>query len=171
MSKLVKGLIWFGIAVLGAWSFASIATHRDETISAIWFVLAAACVYLIAYRFYAGDRRHRRPAPGAGDQPEGRLDRARRIHGARRTRRLKSPRLRHRRGRGRGRRGWWASRRGLFGVDDAVAVVVDAVAADLAAPGLTAGLASSQSLHHAKPSPSPSLASPLPSSQSTNFAT
>ena len=53
MNKVLKGLIWFAIAVLGAWAFASIATHRDESINAIWFVVAAACVYLIAFRCYS----------------------------------------------------------------------------------------------------------------------
>jgi carbon starvation protein len=49
----IRYLIWPGIAVAGAWAFGSIATHRGETISAIWFVVAAICFYLIAYRFYA----------------------------------------------------------------------------------------------------------------------
>src|SRR5262245_52128920 len=53
MNKVLKGLIWFAIAVLGPWAFASIATHCDESINAIWFVVAAACVYLIAFRCYS----------------------------------------------------------------------------------------------------------------------
>ena len=53
MNKLSKGLVWFAIALLGAWAFGSIATHRGEPISAIWFVLAAVCIYLIAFRFYS----------------------------------------------------------------------------------------------------------------------
>ncbi len=46
-------LLWAGIAVLGAVSFGIIALSRGETISAAWLVIAALCVYLIAYRFYA----------------------------------------------------------------------------------------------------------------------
>ncbi|MEO8627828.1 MAG: carbon starvation CstA family protein [Betaproteobacteria bacterium] len=52
-NKLVSRVVWFGIALLGAWALGSIATHRGETINAIWFVLAAVCVYLVAYRFYS----------------------------------------------------------------------------------------------------------------------
>jgi carbon starvation protein len=52
-NKLVKGLMWFAIALLGAWAFGSIATHRGESISAIWFVVAAVCIYLVAFRFYS----------------------------------------------------------------------------------------------------------------------
>ncbi|HZP86458.1 MAG TPA: carbon starvation CstA family protein [Burkholderiales bacterium] len=46
-------LIWLAVAVVGAWAFGSIATHRGESINAIWFVVAALCVYTIAYRFYS----------------------------------------------------------------------------------------------------------------------
>ena len=49
----IRKLVWLPIAVAGAWAFGSIATHRGETISAIWFVIAAICFYLIAFRFYA----------------------------------------------------------------------------------------------------------------------
>lgn len=45
--------VWVAIALVGAWAFGSIATHRGETINAIWFVMAAICVYLVAYRFYS----------------------------------------------------------------------------------------------------------------------
>jgi carbon starvation protein len=46
-------LLWGAIALLGAVSFGIIALGRGETISAAWLVIAAICVYLIAYRFYA----------------------------------------------------------------------------------------------------------------------
>jgi carbon starvation protein len=52
-SKVIGKLIWLGIAAVGAWALGSIATHRGETINAIWFVAAAACVYLVAFRFYS----------------------------------------------------------------------------------------------------------------------
>jgi carbon starvation protein len=52
-NKALSKLIWFGIALLGAWALGNIATHRGETINAIWFVAAAACVYLVAFRFYS----------------------------------------------------------------------------------------------------------------------
>jgi carbon starvation protein len=46
-------LLWAGIAVLGAVSFGIIALNRGESISAAWLVIAALCVYFIAFRFYA----------------------------------------------------------------------------------------------------------------------
>ena len=52
-NKVLSKLVWFGIAIVGAWALGSIANHRGETINAIWFVVAAACVYLVAYRFYS----------------------------------------------------------------------------------------------------------------------
>ncbi|CAG7845472.1 Peptide transporter CstA [Pseudoclavibacter triregionum] len=44
---------WAAIALLGGVSWAILALHRGETINAIWFVFAAVCSYLIAYRFYS----------------------------------------------------------------------------------------------------------------------
>jgi carbon starvation protein len=52
-NKVLGKLVWFGVAVVGAWALGTIATHRGETINAIWFVAAAACVYLVAFRFYS----------------------------------------------------------------------------------------------------------------------
>src|SRR5690348_4747216 len=46
-------LLWAGIAALGTVSFGIIALNRGETISAAWLVIAALCVYFIAFRFYA----------------------------------------------------------------------------------------------------------------------
>src|SRR5689334_18874479 len=46
-------LLWAGIAALGTVSFGIIALYRGETISAAWLVIAALCVYFIAFRFYA----------------------------------------------------------------------------------------------------------------------
>lgn len=39
--------------MLGATAISAIALNRGESISALWFIAAAACVYAIAYRFYA----------------------------------------------------------------------------------------------------------------------
>ena len=44
---------WLGIAIIGAFALGTIALHRGETINAVWLVIAAACVYLVAYRFYS----------------------------------------------------------------------------------------------------------------------
>lgn len=48
-----KHLIWLVLSLLGASAFAVIALNRGESIGAIWIVIAAVCVYLIAYRFYS----------------------------------------------------------------------------------------------------------------------
>ena len=46
-------LLWAVVAVVGAVSLGVIALTRGEPISASWLVVAAVCIYLIAYRFYA----------------------------------------------------------------------------------------------------------------------
>lgn len=48
-----KILSWLAITVLGAGALGVIALHRGETINAVWLVVAALCVYLLAYRFYS----------------------------------------------------------------------------------------------------------------------
>ncbi len=53
MSQLFRKLGWAAIAILGAAAVGGIALHRGESVNALWFVAAAACVYAIAYRFYA----------------------------------------------------------------------------------------------------------------------
>ena len=54
MNKLAKALTWTAVAVAGAAAVGGIALNRGEQINALWFVVAATCVYLIAYRFYSG---------------------------------------------------------------------------------------------------------------------
>ena len=53
MGKLKTALIFGAIAIVGAIALAVIALHQGESISAVWIVVAALCVYAIAYRFYA----------------------------------------------------------------------------------------------------------------------
>jgi carbon starvation protein len=53
LKRFVQILFWLALAVLGAIALAAIALHRGEPISATWFVLAAGCFYLVAYRFYS----------------------------------------------------------------------------------------------------------------------
>jgi hypothetical protein len=50
---LGRKLLWALIAILGAFSLGIVALTLGETISAAWFVIAAVCVYLVAFRFYA----------------------------------------------------------------------------------------------------------------------
>jgi len=51
--KMAKIFLWFGVAVLGALAFATIAWHRGEAISALWLVTAAVSSYALGYRFYS----------------------------------------------------------------------------------------------------------------------
>jgi carbon starvation protein len=53
MQKLLKSSVWVAVALLGAYALSGIALNRGESINAIWMVTAAACIYAIAYRFYA----------------------------------------------------------------------------------------------------------------------
>ncbi|WP_104181991.1 carbon starvation CstA family protein [Arthrobacter sp. B0490] len=48
-----KIALWVGIALLGGIAWVMLAIVRGETVNAIWFVFAAVCTYLIAYRFYS----------------------------------------------------------------------------------------------------------------------
>lgn len=45
--------VWAAVALLGGVAWVVIAVVRGETVNAIWFVFAAVCTYLIAYRFYS----------------------------------------------------------------------------------------------------------------------
>jgi carbon starvation protein len=44
---------WLAIAIGGAIALGKIALYRGESISATWFVVAAVCSYLVAYRLYS----------------------------------------------------------------------------------------------------------------------
>jgi carbon starvation protein len=52
-NKTLKHLIWILISLLGASAVGGIALNRGESINALWFITAALCVYVIAYRFYS----------------------------------------------------------------------------------------------------------------------
>jgi carbon starvation protein len=53
MKKILSILAWAAVASVGGVALGTIALHRGEPISATWFVLAAACFYVVAYRFYS----------------------------------------------------------------------------------------------------------------------
>jgi carbon starvation protein len=53
VKRLLPILIWTAVAALGGVALGTIAFHRGEHINATWFVLAAACSYLVAYRLYS----------------------------------------------------------------------------------------------------------------------
>jgi carbon starvation protein len=53
MKKPMQIVVWSGISLVGAGALGAIALERDEPLSGTWFVVAAACTYLVAYRFYS----------------------------------------------------------------------------------------------------------------------
>ena len=53
MEFLKRHLPWLAVALLGTWGLATLALSRGEAVSATWLVMAAICVYLIAYRYYS----------------------------------------------------------------------------------------------------------------------
>jgi carbon starvation protein len=53
MKRLLSIAIWIAVGLLGAGALGSIALHRGEPLNATWFVVAAVCCYLVAYRLYS----------------------------------------------------------------------------------------------------------------------
>src|SRR6185369_6662627 len=51
--SFLRALLWICIAGLGAFSLATIALRRGESINALWLILAALCSYAVGYRFYS----------------------------------------------------------------------------------------------------------------------
>jgi carbon starvation protein len=52
MRKMVGYFAWGGISLLAAYALAGIALNRGEPVNSIWIVLAAACTFLVGFRFY-----------------------------------------------------------------------------------------------------------------------
>src|SRR5215471_11220785 len=52
-NRLDNWLVWTAVSVLGAFALAMVALVRGEHVSALWMVVAAIAVYLIAYRYYS----------------------------------------------------------------------------------------------------------------------
>jgi carbon starvation protein len=52
--KAAANLLWILCAVLGAVALAFVTglVHPDEKVNGLWLVVAAACIYVLAYRFY-----------------------------------------------------------------------------------------------------------------------
>ncbi|MGO4775707.1 carbon starvation CstA family protein, partial [Lysobacter sp. 2RAB21] len=44
---------WAALAILGAFCLGTIALRRGEHINALWIVVAAVSIYLVAYRYYS----------------------------------------------------------------------------------------------------------------------
>ncbi len=51
-NTLQTKLLWTAVAALGAVAFAIVALNRGEAVNAAWLVVAAVCIYFLAYRFY-----------------------------------------------------------------------------------------------------------------------
>ena len=50
--SLNQKLLLILVAAIGAWAFGALALHQGESISAVWLVVAAVCIYIIGYGFY-----------------------------------------------------------------------------------------------------------------------
>jgi carbon starvation protein len=53
MKRILSIVAWAAVALLGAGALGAIAVHRGEPLNAMWFVVAAVCCYLVAFRFYS----------------------------------------------------------------------------------------------------------------------
>ncbi|WP_017939783.1 carbon starvation CstA family protein [Zestomonas thermotolerans] len=52
-NSVLRHLPWVVVAVIGAFALGVVALRRGEAINALWIVVAAVAIYLIAYRYYA----------------------------------------------------------------------------------------------------------------------
>src|SRR5476649_2783598 len=52
-AKLARGAGWTAVALAGAGSVGVLALSRGEPVSALWMVVAAVCVFAVAYRFHS----------------------------------------------------------------------------------------------------------------------
>ena len=53
MRKTLGFLVWAAVSAMAAFCLGAIALERGERINSMWLVLAAACTFLVGYRFYA----------------------------------------------------------------------------------------------------------------------
>ena len=52
-NSLLRHLPWLAVAVIGAGALGVVALRRGEAINALWIVVAAVAIYLVAYRYYS----------------------------------------------------------------------------------------------------------------------
>ena len=52
--KLASSLLWALLSILGAVAFAFVTgvVNPHEKVNGLWLVVAAACIYVLAFRFY-----------------------------------------------------------------------------------------------------------------------
>jgi carbon starvation protein len=53
MNRALSVVLWLAVALAGAGALAAIALSRGEPVNGLFFVVAAGCTYLVAYRFYS----------------------------------------------------------------------------------------------------------------------
>jgi carbon starvation protein len=53
MKPLLTKIGWVVLIVAGCGALSAVAFERQEPLNAVWFVVAAVCTYLVAYRFYS----------------------------------------------------------------------------------------------------------------------
>src|SRR5215813_2326840 len=51
--RVVRAVVWIGVAAAGAFALAVPALVRGERLSAAWLLVAAVATYAVAYRFYS----------------------------------------------------------------------------------------------------------------------
>ncbi|MHC8341125.1 carbon starvation CstA family protein [Pseudomonas sp. HLT2-19-2] len=52
-NRLLRHLPWLLLAIVGASALGVVALRRGEAINALWIVVAAVAIYLVAYRYYS----------------------------------------------------------------------------------------------------------------------
>ena len=52
-NSLLRHLPWAALAIIGACALGVVALRRGEAINALWIVVAAVALYLVAYRYYS----------------------------------------------------------------------------------------------------------------------
>ncbi|MFT4190807.1 MAG: carbon starvation CstA family protein [Comamonas sp.] len=52
-NKVLRHAGWFALALVGAAALGVVALRRGESINALWIVVAAVSIYLLAYRYYS----------------------------------------------------------------------------------------------------------------------
>jgi carbon starvation protein len=53
MARFSKHAVWILIALVGALAMGTIALGRGEAVNALWIVVAAVCIYCVAFRYYS----------------------------------------------------------------------------------------------------------------------
>jgi carbon starvation protein len=51
--KPVALIGWIAVGALATFALAGIALNRGESVDALWFIVAAVCIYALSYRFYS----------------------------------------------------------------------------------------------------------------------